>query len=124
MPTINIDKAEDLRAGDRVTFSYQGHEFTGEAWAEHGRLFVGPTLVGRSEGRHRFITATREVPDLPTEFGSLIEVTRWDCECDHPKDAARAVRVVNPAARFWMIEGSLTGPASDSCIAEWHEVQP
>ena len=75
--TITITDIADLRAGDIATCSCEGHEFTGEVWAgEYGGLFVGGSLVRYFDGRPNpavsLVSATREVPDLPNELGSVI----------------------------------------------------
>ena len=77
MTTITITNLADLRAGDIATLSYEGHEFSGEVWAgAGGELFLGITIVHYNVGDPlpylTLISATREVPDLPTEPGSVI----------------------------------------------------
>ena len=77
MTTITITDIADLRVGDIATLRYKGHEFTGEVWAgAHGELFLGLTIVHYSVGYPSpsltLISATREVPDLPTQLGSVI----------------------------------------------------
>ena len=77
MATITITDIADLRAGDVATCSYKDHKFTGEVWAgAHGELFLGPVVVRHYNGDPSpyltRISATREVPDLPTELGSVI----------------------------------------------------
>ena len=75
--TITITDIADLRVGDIATLSYDGHEFTGEVWVSpYGELIVGATCARFNSGRPShvatFVSATREVPDLPTELGSVI----------------------------------------------------
>ena len=80
MSTVEITRVEDVRAGDVVTLSYQGHEFTGVAWVDpdSGGLNVGPEGIKwyRQDGPvadiASFVRATREVSDLPVEYGSVI----------------------------------------------------
>ena len=76
MATINITDIADLCAGDIATFSYEGHEFTGEVWeGESGGLLVGATLVRDSNELPRhpisLVLATRKAA-LPTEPGAVI----------------------------------------------------
>ena len=77
--TITITDIADLRAGDVATCSYRGHEFTGEVWAasdDGSVLFAGAACVRVNDGRPSpavsLVSATREVPDLPNELGSVI----------------------------------------------------
>ena len=75
--TITITNINQLRAGDLATCSYEGHEFTGEVWANaYGGLLVGGHLVrffdGLPTSRTTLVSATREVPDLPSKPGSVI----------------------------------------------------
>ena len=75
--TITITDIADLRAGDVATCSYRGHEFTGEVWASfRGDLFVGETFVYSFDGHPSptisLVSATRALPDLPIELGSVI----------------------------------------------------
>lgn len=77
MTTITITDIADLRAGDVATCSYEGHKFTGELWENaYGELFVGAAFVRYADGSPSptisLVSATREVPDLPTEPGSVI----------------------------------------------------
>lgn len=86
MSVIEITNRDDLRVGDTATFTYDGHEFTGVVWErEEGTLFIGAEAVRyehRATGELRwsefldFVRAVREVPDLPTEPGSVIYVAR------------------------------------------------
>ena len=88
--TITITDIADLRAGDIATCSYDGHEFTGEAWpsSTYGPLFVGASFVRYADGSPNpavpLISATRALPDLPIELGSVIAnvVTRDGCHYD------------------------------------------
>ena len=77
MTTITITDIADLRVGDIATLSYKGHEFTGEVWAgTYGELFVGGAFARYVDGHPSPVTslvsATRELPDLPTKLGSVI----------------------------------------------------
>jgi len=78
MSTIEITDVSQVREGDVVTLAYRGHSFTGEAWndPDNEGLNVGADAIkwyGRLDRPHAvFIRATREVPDLPTEPGSVI----------------------------------------------------
>lgn len=80
MSVIEIKDQDGLRVGDVATFAYAGHEFTGRLWTEGGKtLYVGDALVRYTSGNsgpYEFVRATREVPDLPTEPGSLIHIVR------------------------------------------------
>ena len=76
---ITITDISDLRVGDTATYSYKGHEFSGEVWDNDlGALWVGPVVVRHFGGTPSpyiaLVSATREVPhhDLPTEVGSVI----------------------------------------------------
>ena len=89
MTTITITEVADLRAGDIATFRYDGHEFTGEVRKDDfGTLWVGPVVVRHYNGDPSrscpLVSATREVPDLPTQLGSVIAnvVTRDGAEYD------------------------------------------
>lgn len=84
MATITITDRDDLRPGDNATFEYVdfagvGHPNTGPLWAGGlNSLLVGGDTV-RFQDRtwstyFRFVSATRTVPDLPTEPGSVIHV--------------------------------------------------
>ena len=80
---MEITSRVDLRVGDIATFTYQGHEFTGPLWTEgDGSLYVGAALFRFSDGcwfdPYEFVRATREAPALPTEPGSVIEITAID----------------------------------------------
>ena len=80
---MEITNRDDLRVGDIATFTYRGHEFTGEVWSEReGSLIVGPDIVRYSDGAwsdyFTFVRATREMPPLPTEPGSVIEIITID----------------------------------------------
>ena len=82
--TITITDREDLRPGDVATFEYvrrdgTAHPFTGPLWTQEGQnLTIGGYPVRFSDGEwsryYRFVSATRTVPDLPTEPGSIIHV--------------------------------------------------
>ena len=89
MTTITITDINQLRAGDVATLSYEGHEFTGEVRKDDfGTLWVGPVVVrhynGDPSSSCTLVSATREVPDLPTQLGSVIAnvVTRDGAEYD------------------------------------------
>lgn len=73
--TIEITRVEDLQPGDVATFSYKGHEFTGEVWMSNdGLLNIGQTFITGPSGRiNKFVRATRPAPPLPTTPGSVIE---------------------------------------------------
>lgn len=77
MTTITITDINQLRAGDVATLSYEGHEFTGEVRKDDfGTLWVGPVIVRHYNGDPSrscpLVSATREMPDLPTKLGSVI----------------------------------------------------
>ena len=77
---MEITNRDDLRVGDIATFTYQGHEVTGPLWTEGDRsLYVGAALFRFSDGcwfdQYELVRATREVPDLPAEPGSVILVS-------------------------------------------------
>lgn len=107
--TITITNINQLRAGDIATCSYDGHEFTGEVWGSaYGPLFVGASFVRYADGRPSpavsLVSATREVPDLPTELGSVIAnvVTRDGCHYDwamlaDPTDGSGVLWIVSNA---------------------------
>lgn len=65
---------EDVQAGDLVTLSYVGHEFSGKAWLSGGGLRVGAAFLenygGKVEGLN-FVKASREVK-LPTGIGAVV----------------------------------------------------
>ena len=71
MSTIEITRVEDLREGDMVTLSWDGHEFTGPAWPD-GDIGLSVGLSSVAGGSCHFVRATREVPDLPTSRGAVI----------------------------------------------------
>lgn len=79
MTTRTITDPADWRAGDTATIEYEGHAATGEVWENGpGSLLVGTTTIRFPDGRTPATvttTVTREVPDLPTETGSVIFVT-------------------------------------------------
>lgn len=92
---MEITNREDLRAGDIATFTYNGHEFTGPLWGRgEWSLIIGSTSVRHGDGAWNdyftFVRATREMPPLPTEPGSVILVT----EC-------RGERVDEPVVAWW-----------------------
>lgn len=70
MSTIEITRVEDVRAGDMATLAYEGHAFTGRVWEDDGGPRVGGSYL--SSPYVTLLGATREVPDLPTEPGSVI----------------------------------------------------
>ena len=77
MTTITITEVSNLRAGDTATLTYHGHQFAGEVWAnDDGALFIGPAVVSYFDSTPAvgvtLVSATREVPDLPTKVGSVI----------------------------------------------------
>lgn len=78
MSTITIKDIDEVRAGDKVTVEtvgglYQagGDTVTATVVEEGSRLYV----LGRHLDSHhiRFISAEREVPDLPTEPGAYAD---------------------------------------------------
>lgn len=78
MSIIEITNRDYLQVGDVATFTYNGHEFTGVVWSQVGRPMIGKTPLGDSEEWDPdlvFVRATREMPPLPTEPGSVIYVT-------------------------------------------------
>lgn len=112
---MEITNRDDLRVGDVATFTHHGHEFTGPLWErEEGTLFLGPEGVryghkSRWSEYFTFVRATREVPPLPTEPGSVILVT----EC-------RGVRVDEPVLAVRDIEGEWTTPTGRLAGYRWH----
>lgn len=91
---MEITNRDDLRVGDIATFAYNGHEFTGEVWTDPEGLNIGCTIIRFVSGEWTsdldFVRATREMPPLPTEPGSVILVT----EC-------RGTRVGEPVVAWW-----------------------
>ncbi len=77
MTTITIEnpKPEDVRVGDVLTYSWHGHEATGEVHQdEDGDLLVGGTemtIYKKQPDWIILIRLTREVDPLPTEPGSV-----------------------------------------------------
>lgn len=75
--SIQINSAEDLREGDYATFSFEGHEFSGELYRDsYGDLVLGPSLdVVHSDGRMfgdiEFVSATRGPRELPTKLSVI-----------------------------------------------------
>lgn len=96
MSVIEIKDRDDLRVGDTATFTYRGHEFTGPLWSSGpGHLGLGITSLRAGGGSwyaaFDFVRATREMPPLPTEPGSVIYVTECRGErADEPVIAVRA----------------------------------
>lgn len=86
MSVIEIKDRDDLRVGDVATFAVEDddgvmHAFSGEAWSySKGGISVGANYVRYRNGvwapGFHFVRATRVVPDLPTEPGSVIYVSR------------------------------------------------
>ena len=78
MTTITITDVEETRVGDYVTLrDYSGHEWSGIAWSDSDALLIGSGDVVRYYAKarfaiHGFVSATREIPDLPTSPGSVI----------------------------------------------------
>ena len=111
MTTITITDINQLRAGDVATCSYRGHEFTGEVWAasdDGSVLFAGAACVRVNDGRPSpyvtLISATRDVPDLPTEPGSVIAnvVTRYGLHYDW----ATLARMANRSGLMWIVSSA------------------
>ena len=132
MSVITITDIADLRVGDIATLSFEGHEFTGEVWeGERGSLFIGLTIVhyrvGDPSPSLTLISATREVPDLPTEMGSVIAnvVTRdgyhydWAMLVD-PLDSLGVSWVVSSADRYDWVYSDLILSLTPCTV----EVQP
>jgi len=77
---INIENYDDMQDGDWVKAEYVfngAHPFEGELWSDrHGNAYVGGTEVREGTGDYsshtQILSVTREVPDLPTEPGSVI----------------------------------------------------
>ena len=108
MTTITITNINQLRAGDIATLSYEGHEFTGEVWTgAYGELRVGATFIrfadGRSNSDTHLVSATREVPDLPTELGSVI--ANVDTLFGH-YDWAMLAGLANGMALSWIVSSA------------------
>ena len=129
MATITITDIADLRAGDIATFSFNDHEFTGKAWeGEDGGLLVGSTIVRYFDGNPSpyvsLISATRTLPALPIELGSVIAnvVTRdgfhydWAMLVD-PLDSHGVSWVVASADRYdWVYSDLII--SWDHCLVE------
>ena len=109
--TITITDIADLRAGDIATCSYDGHEFTGEAWpsSTYGPLFVGASFVRYADGSPNpavpLISATRALPDLPIELGSVIAnvVTRDGCHYDWAMPVTGPANSLGPS---WVVSSA------------------
>ena len=113
--TITITDIADLRVGDIATLSYKGYKFSGEVWRDDaGGLRVGNSIIRYPSGSPgdslTLVSATREVPDLPTKLGSVIAnvVTRdgghydWAMLAD-PMDVAGLSWVVScPGEYDWV----------------------
>ena len=79
MVTKSIDRVEDVREGDLVTITRNGTTVVAtphrvHAQGNYTRLDIPalPCSLVVGDGSWTFVSATREVPDLPTEPGSVI----------------------------------------------------
>lgn len=81
MNTITITDLADVREGDIVTFEYEGYRYTGPTYGASFDSSVGAlcvtglilrTVNGLPSSLVTFISATREVVDLPTEPNAVI----------------------------------------------------
>lgn len=75
--TITIDRVEDLQDGDEAVFKIDDHEYTGPVYGTCNFLYFATRLLRDPNGtsmfaRGCFVSATREVPALPTEPLSVI----------------------------------------------------
>lgn len=78
MSTVEITRAEDVREGDRVTLTRNGTAVSGTVRsvthgdATHIDIATLPCVLIVGDGYWTLVSASREVPDLPTEEGSVI----------------------------------------------------
>ena len=127
--TITITDIADLKVGDIATCSYKGHGFTGEVWeGMYGGLLVGKAFVCYGDGRPSpgtaLVSATREVPDLPNELGSVIAnvITRDGYHYDWamlagPEDSAELWWAATTSVRYdWVRPDQIA--SWDACTVE------
>lgn len=131
MTTITITNREDLRPGDDAKFEFidfrQGkHPVTGPLWTQEGQnLIVGGDPVRFSDGMwgraYRFVSATRTVPDLPTEPGSVIHVY----EARGKRFEKPVLAVLDELGRDWFTPISVDGYFwhSPDHITDWRNVE-
>ena len=121
---IKITDLADVQDGDMVTVEIEGRQYTGPAYAGGGGILLwGEYLLRYASGEPgiiAFVSATREVPALPTEPGSMILVHEALGEtCDPPVVAVHDGDSVDPwkasrqvGAFFWL---------GDKDITRWQE---
>lgn len=124
--TITITDLGEVRDGDICTIEIEGRQYTGPACARGGNSLVldwGGYLL-RYNGKPRphitFISATREVPSLPTKAGSVILIHEAAGEkCDPPVLAVHDGTNTVP----WGLVGQIDGLnwLSDGDITRWQE---
>lgn len=109
MTSITITDISDLRAGDVATLSYKGYKFTGEVWRDGaGGLRVGNSIIRYPSGTPgdscTLVSATREVPDLPTKLGSVI--ANVDARDGYHYDWAMLAGPANVAGLSWVVSSA------------------
>lgn len=78
MSTVEITRVEDVREGDVVTLTRNGTTVVGtvrdvaHGHVTHLEIATLPCSLIAGDGYWTFVSATREVPDLPTKPGSFI----------------------------------------------------
>lgn len=121
MSVVEIMNRGALQVGDTATFAYNGHEITGVVWSQAGRAMIGKMPLGTAEEWDPdldFVRATREVPALPTEPGSVIHIIRLiDAE---PFDEPRAAALLGDASWVTLTpDGNSHTWLIPEQIAEW-----
>lgn len=118
--TITITDLADVRDGDICTVKLGGRQYTGPAYSGVGNVLKWGGHILRYNGEPYayvvFLSATREVPALPTEPGSMILVHEALGEtCDPPVVAVHDGNSVDPwkasrqvGAFFWLSDGDIT----------------
>lgn len=90
---IEVEDPTDVREGDLIEATFDGHPFGGVVWrTKGGGLAVGSSIVEYDDGRLSLkINITRiqrpkpELPSLPSEPGSVIvDVELWHGKENHP----------------------------------------
>ena len=114
--TITITDLADVRDGDTVTVEFAGGTFVGPAYTSGlGDMSAGGWRIRKRDGdpgeATTFVSATREVPDLPTELGSVILIHEID---------SRPIEPPIPAIRADLSDRSWVVPGMDMGRAWWY----
>ena len=115
--TITITDLADVRDGDTVTVEFAGGTFVGPAYTSGlGDMSAGGWRIRKRDGAPgeatTFVSATREVPGLPTDPGSVILVHEINGE---PVGSPTLAILADPGSdREWM------ALRPRSCYYTWH----